>query len=259
MAGPDETGELQEYFGSPSLRMEWVFPLDVSSLDRTAGAAAERRAQQDRHPVAGALRSRRAGRPTLTTSSNMLFSLNLFIATAQSVDTLLWLLYVSLTVAGLAVLLLAARMVAMRRSSRDHGDQGARRIPAADRRRHRRRCRAPLRPGGRDRGRPGDPRRPRAGSAQGAGSAGELVAADRRRGRRRLRSRPHRGLAAPPARRANAAPASAHGRRPAGHRGGAGGRGGGGHRRLPRPGRPGRARASTSTPAPRRCWWPSRR
>ncbi|MGH3208238.1 MAG: hypothetical protein ACRDNO_10790, partial [Trebonia sp.] len=42
---------------------------------------------------------------------------NLFIATAQSVDTLLWLLYVSLTVAGLAVLLLAARMVAMRRSA----------------------------------------------------------------------------------------------------------------------------------------------
>ena len=32
-------------------------------------------------------------------------------------DTLLWLLYVSLTVAGLAVLLLAARMVAMRRSA----------------------------------------------------------------------------------------------------------------------------------------------
>ena len=47
----------------------------------------------------------------------MLLSLNLFITTAQSVDTLLWLLYVSLTVAGLAVLLLAARMVAMRRSA----------------------------------------------------------------------------------------------------------------------------------------------
>ena len=47
----------------------------------------------------------------------MSFSLNLFIATAQSVDTLLWLLYVSLTVAGLAVLLLAARTVAMRRSA----------------------------------------------------------------------------------------------------------------------------------------------
>ena len=54
---------------------------------------------------------------TLTISSSMWFSLNLFIATAQSVDTLLWLLYVSLTVVGLAVLLLAARMVVMRRSA----------------------------------------------------------------------------------------------------------------------------------------------
>ena len=53
--------------------------------------------------------------PSLTTSSNLLYALNQFIATAQSVDTLLWLLYVSLVVTGLAVLLLAGRMVAMRR------------------------------------------------------------------------------------------------------------------------------------------------
>ena len=53
--------------------------------------------------------------PTLAASSSLLFALNQFIATAQSVDTLLWLLYVSLTITGLAVLLLAARMVAMRR------------------------------------------------------------------------------------------------------------------------------------------------
>jgi len=33
MAGPDEAGELQSYFSSPNLRMEWVLPLDVSSLD----------------------------------------------------------------------------------------------------------------------------------------------------------------------------------------------------------------------------------
>ena len=40
-----------------------------------------------------------------------------FIAAAQSADVLLWLLYVSLTVAGLVVLLLAARMVVLRRSA----------------------------------------------------------------------------------------------------------------------------------------------
>jgi putative ABC transport system permease protein len=115
MVGPDEADELQSYFGSPNLRMEWVFPLDMSSLD-----------SQQVQPLSDALNSIGAQVPTLsglvqpvastlTISSSMWFSLNTFIATAQSVDTLLWLLYVSLTVGGLAVLLLAARMVAMRR------------------------------------------------------------------------------------------------------------------------------------------------
>jgi putative ABC transport system permease protein len=116
MAGPDEASELQSYFGSRNPRMEWVFPLDVSSLDG-----------QQVQPLSDALDKIGVQTPTisgplepvastLTVSSSMLFSLNLFMVTAQSVDTLLWLLYVSLTVAGLAVLLLAAWMVAMRRS-----------------------------------------------------------------------------------------------------------------------------------------------
>jgi putative ABC transport system permease protein len=117
IAGPDEAGELQSYFGSRNPRMEWVFPLDVSSLD-----------DQQVQPLSDALDKIGTQTPTLsgplepvastlTASSGMLFSLNLFITTAQSVDTLLWLLYVSLTVACLAALLLAARMVAMRRSA----------------------------------------------------------------------------------------------------------------------------------------------
>jgi putative ABC transport system permease protein len=116
IAGPEEAGELQSYFGSRNPRLEWVFPLDVSSLD-----------SQQVQPLSDALDKIGAQTPalsgpltpvasTLTVSSDMLSSLNLFIATAQSVDTLLWLLYVSLTVAGLAVLLLAAWMVAARRS-----------------------------------------------------------------------------------------------------------------------------------------------
>jgi putative ABC transport system permease protein len=116
MVGPDEADELQSYFGSRNPQMEWVFPLDVSSLDG-----------QQVQPLSDALDKIDTETPTLsgplepvastlTASSDMSFSLNAFIATAQSVDTLLWLLYVSLTVAGLAVLLLAARMVTMRRS-----------------------------------------------------------------------------------------------------------------------------------------------
>jgi putative ABC transport system permease protein len=116
IVGPSEGSELQTYFGSGSLQLEWVLPLDVSSLDG-----------QQVQPLSDALNKIGTSVPaltgayapisaSLTASSGLLFTLNAFIATAQSVDTLLWLLYVSLTVAGLAVLLLAGRMVAMRRA-----------------------------------------------------------------------------------------------------------------------------------------------
>jgi len=115
MVGSDETSEIEQYFSSAGLQLEWVFPLNVSSLTG-----------QQVQPLSDALDSLTTSVPTitgnaaqaaplLTTSSNLLSALNQFIATAQAVDTLLWLLYVSLVVTGLAVLLLAGRMVAMRR------------------------------------------------------------------------------------------------------------------------------------------------
>jgi putative ABC transport system permease protein len=116
IVGPDEADELQAYFSTRDLQMEWVLPVDVSSVDG-----------QQVQPLSDALTKISTQVPTLSgqfqpvspslsTSSGLVFSLGTFIATAQSVDALLWLLYVSLTIAGLAVLLLAARMVAMRRS-----------------------------------------------------------------------------------------------------------------------------------------------
>ena len=115
MVGQGETSEIEQYFSSAGLQLEWVFPLNVGFLTG-----------QQVQPLSNALDTLTTSVPTitgnvaqaaplLTTSSNLLFALNQFIATAQSVDTLLWLLYVSLVVTGLAVLLLAGRMVAMRR------------------------------------------------------------------------------------------------------------------------------------------------
>jgi putative ABC transport system permease protein len=117
MVAPGETQELLQYFSSASMQLQWVFPLNASSITG-----------QQVQPLSNALDSLTTQVPTLTgdlapvapaltTSSNLLFALNQFIATAQSVDTLLWLLYVSLAITGLAVLLLAGRMVAMRRSA----------------------------------------------------------------------------------------------------------------------------------------------
>jgi len=117
LVGPGEAAELRSYLSSGNLQLGWVFPLSVSSLNG-----------QQVQPLDDALNTlstqvpKLSGNlslvgPTLSVSSGLQYSLNAFIATEQSVDTLLWLLYVSLTITGLAVLLLAARMVAMRRSA----------------------------------------------------------------------------------------------------------------------------------------------
>ena len=81
---------------------------------------------------------------------------------------------------------------------------------------------------------------PGAGSIDGGGIGGRLVAADRRAGRGRLRSRPDRGLAAPPAQARNHRPAPDQCQEATDRRGDADRRGGGRHPRVPQPGQPGR-------------------
>ena len=117
IAGPGEASAVQEDFGGGSLTMEWGLPLTFGSITGQQG-----------QPLTDALTSITAQTPALSgdvapvastmhTASSLLTVLTAYFTTAQSVQALLWLLYVSLTVTGLAVLLLAARMVAMRRST----------------------------------------------------------------------------------------------------------------------------------------------
>ena len=117
MAGPAEAVAVQQDFGQGGLTMQWTFPLAVSSLTG-----------QQAGPLSNALTSLSAQTPrlsgdvapvasTMSVSSGLLPTLAAYFATAQSVGALLWLLWVSLTVTGIAVLLLTARMVAMRRSA----------------------------------------------------------------------------------------------------------------------------------------------
>ncbi len=115
MVGPGETQELEHYFGTASLQLEWVFPLAVNSVTAQQVQALSTALGTLTSQVPTLTGNLAPVAPTLTTNSSLQFALEQFIATAQSVDTLLWLLYVSLTVTGLAVLLLAGRMVAMRR------------------------------------------------------------------------------------------------------------------------------------------------
>ncbi|HMD95549.1 MAG TPA: hypothetical protein VKG80_23190 [Trebonia sp.] len=116
-ADPDDISAIQQDFGPEGLAIQWEFPMVFGSLQG-----------QQAQPLHDALNLLSAQSPALTgdiaaaagtlqVTAGLLQPLAAFLATAQAVDVLLWLLYVSLAVAGLVVLLLAARMVAMRRSA----------------------------------------------------------------------------------------------------------------------------------------------
>jgi putative ABC transport system permease protein len=117
LADPGELGPLQQYFGPQGLTTQWQLPMAFGSL---TGLQAQ--------PLYDALNRLGAQAPTLTgdvapaasalvVTPQILPTIGSFLAAAGAVDTLLWLLYVSLAVTGLVVLVLAARMVAMRRSA----------------------------------------------------------------------------------------------------------------------------------------------
>jgi putative ABC transport system permease protein len=116
LAGPGEIDAVQTYFGPQGLELNWQLPIDVAALN---GDQAQ--------PLYNTLNKLVSQAPALkgdvarlgsvlTVNVGLLQPLLSFISTAQAVDTLLWLVYVSLAVAGLVTLLLAARMVVLRRA-----------------------------------------------------------------------------------------------------------------------------------------------
>jgi len=117
LVGPGEINALQNYFGPEGLDMTWEFPFEVSALTGNQAAplydalnkldSETPSTSGDVSPVGG----------TLSVNNGLLLPLSEFIATAAAVDTLLWLLYVSLAVAGVVTLVLTARMVVLRRSA----------------------------------------------------------------------------------------------------------------------------------------------
>ncbi len=116
LAGTGEAAAVQRALGPGGLTMQWQLPLAFGSLNgqqaQAYHAALNRLATQapglsgDVGPVGG----------QLTVVPGPLPALTAFLGTAAAVDVLLWLLYVSLAVTAVVVLLLAARMVALRRS-----------------------------------------------------------------------------------------------------------------------------------------------
>ena len=105
IAGPAEADAVQTNFGTQAgLAMQSVPPRYSPRLGhRAAGAAAQRHADLAQRPDAAAVGRRRpGGRPRAegVSSPGLLPTLAAYFTTAQAVDALLWLLWVSLTVTG---------------------------------------------------------------------------------------------------------------------------------------------------------------
>jgi hypothetical protein len=111
---PGQLAAMQDVFGSGGLGLSWEFPLaaDRQNADQAQGLAnALNRATRVTPALTGALE--RAAR-TLTITSPLSSDLAEFLGTQAATQAVL-LLFVSLTVIGAAALLLAARMIVLRR------------------------------------------------------------------------------------------------------------------------------------------------
>jgi putative ABC transport system permease protein len=116
IADPGEAPLLQELFDGPGMIAQWELPIDTSDVGSQAAALHDTLAKEVTQtptlygPLAPAAEA-------LTLSSGLIGPLAAYIQAAESLSILLWILYVSLAVAAIVVLLLAARMVATRREA----------------------------------------------------------------------------------------------------------------------------------------------
>ena len=114
IAYPDQLAALQNVFGGIGLSMQWEFPLDVADVnaDQAQGLYHALNRATTTTPTLTALAPAAS---ELTVTSPLLGDLALFLGTQAAVETVLQLLFVSLIVVGVAVILLAARMIVDRR------------------------------------------------------------------------------------------------------------------------------------------------
>jgi putative ABC transport system permease protein len=114
-ADPGEFATMQTAFGQLSMQLQWEFPLSLGGLQASQVAALE----QSLNHAAGAsvtMTGDLSGAAVpLTIRAELLTQLTAFTLTDTAVEQVLSLLFVSLTVVGAAVLLLAARINASRR------------------------------------------------------------------------------------------------------------------------------------------------
>jgi putative ABC transport system permease protein len=115
--GPDELGQLQDLFGSLGISLQWAFPLTLTGVraDQAAGLQGRLGKVSAQAPaLQGALAP---ADTTIVVSSALGPILGGFLSTSAQVNSVLSLLFASLAATGVVVILLAAWMLAQRRSA----------------------------------------------------------------------------------------------------------------------------------------------
>ena len=116
IADPGEITTMQEIFGLAGLSIRWDFPVATTGLRAQAPALySEMKQLTLQTPQLTGLLAPMSN--ALSTSSALLGPLAALVAVSNGVNVLLWMVYVGLAVAGVVMMLLAARMVAARRSA----------------------------------------------------------------------------------------------------------------------------------------------
>jgi putative ABC transport system permease protein len=116
IADPGEIDMVQQIFGPQFLLVQWELPVDTTGLHGQAQALYDQVNQlTNRTPALTGPLAPMAN--ALGTTSGLVQPLAAFVQAASDVNVLLWIVYASLAVAGVVTLLLAARMIAARRSA----------------------------------------------------------------------------------------------------------------------------------------------
>jgi putative ABC transport system permease protein len=117
IADPGEIARMQEIFGLAGLNIRWEFPVTTTGLRAQAPALYSEVKQftVETPALTGLLIGPMSS--ALSTSSALLEPLATLVAAANGVNVLLWMIYVGLALAGVVMMLLAARMLAARRSA----------------------------------------------------------------------------------------------------------------------------------------------
>jgi putative ABC transport system permease protein len=115
--GPDELGQLQDLLGSLGISLQWAFPLTLTGVraDQAAGLQGRLGKVSAQAPaLQGALAP---ADTTIVVSSALGPILGGFLSSSAEVNSVLSLLFASLAATGVVVILLAAWMLAQRRSA----------------------------------------------------------------------------------------------------------------------------------------------